>query len=145
MWAINNCFPADTEALFEVVLEENPLRLWRLGLTGSLRRYVEIIPSSNPLKPVQVREHHQQYKEGKVDTRDVLIVAHGHFNRVLISRWINFSLCLGQFCDYRISEAKGLSPWTGTHFNVEPASVSSFRSIQMSHDLTWNPGCGFGI
>ncbi|PPQ67043.1 hypothetical protein CVT26_009940 [Gymnopilus dilepis] len=54
----------------------------------------------------KVREHHQQYKEGKVDTRDVLIVAHGHFNRVLISRWINFSLCLG------------------THFNVEPASVA---------------------
>jgi len=53
-----------------------------------------------------VRDYHRQYIEGTRHDRDVVIVAHGHFNRVLISRWINFSLCLG------------------THFNVEPASVA---------------------
>ncbi|KDR85337.1 hypothetical protein GALMADRAFT_218430 [Galerina marginata CBS 339.88] len=53
-----------------------------------------------------VREYHKQYIEGVRQDRDVVIVAHGHFNRVLISRWIRFSLCLG------------------THFNVEPASVA---------------------
>ncbi|KAG6911538.1 hypothetical protein DXG01_011840 [Tephrocybe rancida] len=53
-----------------------------------------------------VREYHRQYKEEGLNTRDVMIVAHGHFSRVLISRWINFPLCLG------------------THFNVEPASVT---------------------
>lgn len=44
----------------------------------------------------QVREYHRQYKEEGLNTRDVLIVAHGHFSRVLISRWINFPLCLGE-------------------------------------------------
>lgn len=43
----------------------------------------------------QVREHHKQYKEGVHDTRDVIIVAHGHFSRVFIARWIEFPLRLG--------------------------------------------------
>ncbi|KAF9569896.1 phosphoglycerate mutase-like protein [Agrocybe pediades] len=54
----------------------------------------------------KVREYHRQYKEEGANTRDVLIVAHGHFSRVLISRWIQFPLCLG------------------THFNVEPGSLA---------------------
>ncbi|KAJ7492754.1 histidine phosphatase superfamily [Mycena latifolia] len=54
----------------------------------------------------KVREYHRQYKEEGLHTRDVVIVAHGHFSRVLISRWINFPLCLG------------------THFNVEPGGVA---------------------
>ncbi|KAF9502532.1 phosphoglycerate mutase-like protein [Pleurotus eryngii] len=53
-----------------------------------------------------VREYHRQYHEEGLNTRDVVIVAHGHFNRVLISRWINFPLCLG------------------THFNVEAGGVA---------------------
>ncbi|KAH0590885.1 hypothetical protein H2248_001001 [Termitomyces sp. 'cryptogamus'] len=43
----------------------------------------------------KVREYHRQYKEEGLNTRDVMIVAHGHFSRVLISRWINFPLALG--------------------------------------------------
>ncbi|KAH9944041.1 phosphoglycerate mutase-like protein [Epithele typhae] len=54
----------------------------------------------------KVREHHRAWKEEGKGSRDVVIVAHGHFNRVLISRWINFPLSLG------------------THFNVEPAGVA---------------------
>ncbi|KAJ7357224.1 histidine phosphatase superfamily [Mycena albidolilacea] len=54
----------------------------------------------------KVREYHRQYKEEGLHTRDVVIVAHGHFSRVLISRWINFPLALG------------------THFNVEPGGVA---------------------
>jgi len=54
----------------------------------------------------KVREYHRQYKEEGLNTRDVVVVAHGHFSRVLISRWINFPLCLG------------------THFNVEPGGVA---------------------
>lgn len=42
-----------------------------------------------------VREYHRKYVEEGTVTRDVLIVAHGHFNRVLISRWVEFDLCLG--------------------------------------------------
>jgi probable phosphoglycerate mutase len=54
----------------------------------------------------KVRDYHREYKEEGTNTRDVLIVAHGHFSRVLISRWIKFPLCLG------------------THFNVDPGSVA---------------------
>ncbi|KAJ7630801.1 histidine phosphatase superfamily [Roridomyces roridus] len=54
----------------------------------------------------KVREYHRKYKEEGLNTRDVVIVAHGHFSRVFISRWINFPLCLG------------------THFNVEPGGIA---------------------
>ncbi|KAJ7783638.1 histidine phosphatase superfamily [Mycena maculata] len=63
----------------------------------------------------KVRAYHRQYVEGSHTTgeglpdttrRDLVIVAHGHFSRVLISRWINFPLCLG------------------THFNVEPGGIA---------------------
>ncbi|KAF9822071.1 hypothetical protein IEO21_00065 [Rhodonia placenta] len=54
----------------------------------------------------KVKEHHKQWHEEGKGCRDVVIIAHGHFNRVLISRWINFPLSLG------------------THFNVEPAGVA---------------------
>ncbi|KAJ7293442.1 histidine phosphatase superfamily [Mycena rebaudengoi] len=54
----------------------------------------------------KVREHHRRYKEEGIGSRDVVIVAHGHFSRVLISRWIKFPLCLG------------------THFNVEPGGIA---------------------
>ncbi|OJT03006.1 Sedoheptulose 1,7-bisphosphatase [Trametes pubescens] len=54
----------------------------------------------------KVREHHRAWKEEGKGSRDVVIVAHGHFNRVFISRWINFPLSLG------------------THFNVEPAGIA---------------------
>ncbi|EPT03912.1 hypothetical protein FOMPIDRAFT_1022085 [Fomitopsis schrenkii] len=54
----------------------------------------------------KVKGHHRQWHEEGKGRRDVVIIAHGHFNRVLISRWINFPLALG------------------THFNVEPAGVA---------------------
>ncbi|OSD03570.1 phosphoglycerate mutase-like protein [Trametes coccinea BRFM310] len=54
----------------------------------------------------KVREHHRAWKEEGKGCRDVVIVAHGHFNRCFIARWINFPLCLG------------------THFNVEPAGIA---------------------
>jgi len=54
----------------------------------------------------KVREHHRKYFEEGIASRDVLIVAHGHFNRVFISRWLESPLAVG------------------THFNVEPGGVS---------------------
>ncbi|KAG8976750.1 hypothetical protein FRC05_003100 [Tulasnella sp. 425] len=53
----------------------------------------------------EVHEIHRKYFEDGEGRRDALIVAHGHFSRVLISRWVEFPLCLG------------------THFNVEPAGT----------------------
>jgi sedoheptulose-bisphosphatase len=43
-----------------------------------------------------VKEHHRQWLQEGVGSRDVMIVAHGHFNRVLIARWIDFPLALGK-------------------------------------------------
>lgn len=55
----------------------------------------------------QVKEKHRLFFEEGIGARDVVIVAHGHFNRVLISRWIECDLAFG------------------TKLNVEPAGVRS--------------------
>ncbi|CCM05173.1 uncharacterized protein FIBRA_07382 [Fibroporia radiculosa] len=54
----------------------------------------------------KVKAHHKAWFDKGVGCRDVVIIAHGHFNRCLIARWINFPLRLG------------------THFNVEPSGVA---------------------
>jgi len=55
---------------------------------------------------LQVREYHRKWKEEGQGTRDVVIVAHGHFNRCLIARWVGLPLA------------------EGTKFNVEPAGIA---------------------
>ena len=47
------------------------------------------------LSRMQVREYHRKYLEEGTVSRDVVIVAHGHFNRVFIARWNRFPLYLG--------------------------------------------------
>jgi len=54
----------------------------------------------------QVREWHRQWLEEGKGGRDVMIVAHAHFLRSLVSRWVEFPINLG------------------THFNIEPAGVT---------------------
>lgn len=44
----------------------------------------------------QVREKHRLWLEEGKGSRDVVIVAHGHFNRVFIARWVRFPLSLGK-------------------------------------------------
>ncbi|KAJ6621598.1 histidine phosphatase superfamily [Mycena sp. CBHHK59/15] len=78
--------------------------IWDDGCPGG--ESVEEMQSRVDAIIAKVREYHRQYKEEGLNTRDVVIVAHGHFSRVLISRWINFPLCLG------------------THFNVEPGGIA---------------------
>ena len=41
-------------------------------------------------------EHHRKYFEEGLVSRDVVIVAHGHFNRVFIARWNKFPLHFGE-------------------------------------------------
>ncbi|KZW02559.1 phosphoglycerate mutase-like protein [Exidia glandulosa HHB12029] len=53
-----------------------------------------------------VRELHRKYFEEGIGRRDCLIVAHGHFSRCLIARWLQTPLFVGQ------------------HFQVEPAGVA---------------------
>ncbi|PPQ67064.1 hypothetical protein CVT25_005665 [Psilocybe cyanescens] len=91
-------------------------KIWNDGCPGG--ESVEEMQARVDRVIKKVREYHREYKEEGKHTRDVLIVAHGHFSRVLISRWINFPLCLG------------------THFNVEPGSVSI---LSYNHDSLDEP------
>ena len=76
-------------------------RAWqrcRTASTRSLPRFVrrKVILGATNGDQTKVHEYHRKYFEEGEGTRDVLIVAHGHFNRVFISRWVEFSLCLGE-------------------------------------------------
>ncbi|KAH7912579.1 histidine phosphatase superfamily [Hygrophoropsis aurantiaca] len=87
------------------IKEKHPgWEIWRDGCPGG--ESVEEMCSRVDAVIAKVRNHHKEYTEGVINTRDVLIVAHGHFSRVLIARWIEFELALG------------------THFNVEPGGVT---------------------
>ncbi|KAF9462105.1 histidine phosphatase superfamily [Collybia nuda] len=87
------------------IKEKNPSwTIWKDGCPGG--ESVVEMESRVDTVIAKVREYHRQYKEEGLNTRDVMIVAHGHFSRVLISRWVNFPLHLG------------------THFNVEPGSAA---------------------
>lgn len=55
-----------------------------------------------------------------------MIVAHGHFSRVLISRWINCPLRLGECKHSEMRKADARYIHIGTHFNVEPGGVGVF-------------------
>jgi len=79
-------------------------QIWTNGCPGG--ESVEQMTARVDAVISKVCDYHREYKEEGTNTRDVLIVAHGHFSRVLISRWIKFTLRLG------------------THFNVEPGSVA---------------------
>ena len=52
----------------------------------------------------QVREYHRKWKEEGQGTRDVVIVAHGHFNRCLIARWLKLPLSEGAHLEYETLE-----------------------------------------
>lgn len=44
----------------------------------------------------KVRAYHRQYYEEGTVSRDVMIVAHGHFGRVLTARWVGFPAAYGR-------------------------------------------------
>lgn len=55
-----------------------------------------------------------------------MIVAHGHFNRCLIVRWIGLPLSEGARLNNGVQND---SSFTGTKLNVEPAGVGYFKVI----------------
>ncbi|EJD04062.1 phosphoglycerate mutase-like protein [Fomitiporia mediterranea MF3/22] len=78
--------------------------IWRTGCPGGesadqmTKRVDKVIE--------KVQEIHKQFLQDGTGRRDVLIVSHGHFSRVLISRWVQFPMSLG------------------THFHFEPAGIA---------------------
>ena len=66
---------------------------------------------------LQIRDLHKEYITEHCDTRDVMIVAHGHFNRVLIARWLGLPLSQGML-------SVALNAFDGrTHFAQAPCST----------------------
>ncbi|KAH8099435.1 phosphoglycerate mutase-like protein [Cristinia sonorae] len=96
----------DYEGLLSSEIQErNPgWAIWRDGCPGGESTEEMCDRVDNVIKMVQ--EKHRKWLESGEGSRDVVIMAHGHFNRVFIARWINFPLSLG------------------THFNVDPAGIA---------------------
>lgn len=44
----------------------------------------------------KIQEKHRLFFEEGIGHRDIVIIAHGHFSRVFISRWVQFPLHLGK-------------------------------------------------
>ncbi|KAG7450660.1 phosphoglycerate mutase-like protein [Guyanagaster necrorhizus] len=88
----------------EIQARDPGWKIWKDGCPDG--EGVEEMQNRVDLVIKNVREYHRQYKEEGLNTRDVVIVAHGHFSRVLLARWIRFPLRLG------------------TNFNVEPGGVA---------------------
>ncbi|KAF8634472.1 hypothetical protein AX15_000913 [Amanita polypyramis BW_CC] len=88
------------------ILRSNPTWIiWKDGCPGG--ESVKEMETRVDSVVAKVREWHRTYLEDKTSEKhDVVIVAHGHFGRVLIARWLGYPLA------------------DGRHFNLGTASVS---------------------
>ncbi|KAF8349767.1 histidine phosphatase superfamily [Amanita rubescens] len=88
------------------ILKINPAwNIWNDGCPGG--ESVEQMQQRVDSVIAKVCKWHQEYLEDSTsDKPDVIIFAHGHFGRVLITRWLGFPLAEGK------------------HFNLGTASVS---------------------
>ncbi|CAE6410778.1 unnamed protein product [Rhizoctonia solani] len=68
----------------------------------------------------KVRAIHRKYFEEGIGKRDVIIVAHGHFSRVFITRWLRLELILGTRW---MVEPAGVAVLTYQHRNMEEPSL----------------------
>lgn len=90
--------------------------------------YISILVLITTYPMYQVHEIHRRSKEEGVDARDVLIVAHSHFTRAVIARWLKAPLVLGMSLgrDFSLTvRVAEVNLFSGSHFIVEAAGVSS--------------------
>jgi len=71
-----------------------------------------------------VREYHRKWKEEGQGTRDVVIVAHGHFNRCLIARWIGLPLSEGAKLTV---EAGGIAILSYNHNSLQEPALNALN------------------
>lgn len=87
------------------ILERKPgWKIWTDGCPGG--ESVEEMTARVDKVIAHIQDIHRKYLEDGIGKRDVMIFSHGHFSRVFISRWMQFT------------------PALGTHFNVEPGGVA---------------------
>ncbi|KAG9100328.1 hypothetical protein FS749_015628 [Ceratobasidium sp. UAMH 11750] len=72
----------------------------------------------------RVRTLHRRYLEEGVGKRDVIIVAHGHFSRVFITRWLRLDLMLGSYLNLCLLHLNLQGNFVGTRWMMEPAGVA---------------------
>ncbi|KZS95951.1 phosphoglycerate mutase-like protein [Sistotremastrum niveocremeum HHB9708] len=72
----------------------------------------------------KVQEIHRQYKEEGKGRRDVMIVAHGHFTRCLVARWIKAPIILGQGINV---EPAGIALLTYNHHSLDEPAITGLN------------------
>jgi len=72
----------------------------------------------------KVRERHREFKLNGKCSRDVVIVAHGHFNRCMIARWLNMPLEAGTKYTF---EAAGVAVLGYNHDNLDEPALNALN------------------
>jgi len=72
----------------------------------------------------KVRQMHQRYFDNGEEGHDVIIVAHGHFTRSLIARWIGYPLPLGRQI---YVEAGGVNILSYDHHNLNEPVITGLN------------------
>ncbi|TFK77230.1 phosphoglycerate mutase-like protein [Pluteus cervinus] len=71
-----------------------------------------------------VRKYHREYYEEGKNTRDVMIVAHGHFTRVFITRWVNLPLANGTLLN---AEPVGVAVLSYNHKSLDEPCLNALN------------------
>ncbi|KAF5355808.1 hypothetical protein D9756_004082 [Leucocoprinus leucothites] len=72
----------------------------------------------------KVRAYHRKYYEEGTVSRDVMIVAHGHFGRILTARWVGFPLAYGTKLTM---DAGAITILSYNHNNLEEPSITALN------------------
>lgn len=95
---------------------------WKDGYAGG--ESVESLQARVDGVVEQVRAYHKKYYEEGTASRDVMIVAHGHFGRVLTARWVGFPLAYG---NKLTMDAGAITILSYNHNNLEEPSVTALN------------------
>ncbi|KAL1737117.1 histidine phosphatase superfamily [Schizophyllum commune] len=71
-----------------------------------------------------VRTYHTEYFHEGMNTRDVMIVAHGHFSRCLIARWLGMPFAFGTKLNV---EPGGIAVLSYNHHRLEEPSINALN------------------
>ncbi|KAF9514185.1 hypothetical protein BS47DRAFT_1372348 [Hydnum rufescens UP504] len=105
------------------IKEKNPTwNIWTDGCPGG--ESVEEMTARVDSVIARIREVHRRYVEEGLGKRDTLIFSHGHFSRVLISRWMEFTPALGTHFNF---EAGGIALLSYNHGSLKEPSLNGLN------------------
>ncbi|KAF7306796.1 hypothetical protein MIND_00471300 [Mycena indigotica] len=106
----------------EIKARDSKWSIWKDGCPGG--ESVEQMQARVDKIVGKVREYHRQYKEEGLNTRDVVIVAHGHFSRVLIARWLDMPLEFGTKVNF---QAGGVCALSYNHNSLKEPALNALN------------------